>query len=51
MAGVLDEFLEEIRVPEKRGRNLREAQDCARLIRLAYYSQKTGRAWVNFAPC
>lgn len=51
MAGVLDEFLEEICVPEKRGRNLREAQDCARLIRLAYYSQKTGRAWVNLAPC
>jgi len=51
MVGVLDEFLEEIRVPEKRGRNLREAQDCACLIRLAYHSQKTGRAWVNFPLC
>lgn len=48
MAGVLDEFLEEICVPAKRGRNLREALDCARLIRLAYHSQKTASAWVNF---
>jgi predicted dehydrogenase len=50
MAGVLDEFLEEIWVPEKRGRNFREAQDCARLIRLAYHSQQRRRAWINFPP-
>lgn len=50
MAGVLDEFLEEIRVPATRGRNFREAEDCARLIRLAYHSQMTGSAWVDFPP-
>jgi predicted dehydrogenase len=49
MAGVFNEFLEEIKAPEKRGRNLREAEGCAALIRLAYRSHQLGGAWLDFA--
>ena len=49
MAGVFSEFLEEIRAPEKRGRNFREARMCARLISLAYFSHQAGGAWIDVA--
>lgn len=45
MAGVLDEFLEEIQHPDKRGQNFTEAQTCGRLIRLAYRSHQAGGTW------
>jgi predicted dehydrogenase len=49
MAGVFSEFLEEIRAPEKRGRNFREARMCGRLISLAYFSHQAGGAWIDVA--
>ncbi len=49
MAGVFGEFLEEIRAPEKRGRNFREAKMCGRLISLAYFSHQAGGAWIDVA--
>ena len=49
MAGVFTEFLEEIRTPEKRGRNFREAKMCGRLISLAYFSHQAGGAWIDVA--
>ena len=49
MPGVFGEFLEEIRVPEKRGRNFREARMCGRLISLAYCSHQAGGAWIDVA--
>jgi scyllo-inositol 2-dehydrogenase (NADP+) len=49
MAGVFGEFLEEIRSPEKRGRNFREAKMCGRLISLAYSSHQAGGAWIDVA--
>jgi len=50
MAGVLAEFLQEVRAPEMRGRNFLEAETCSRLIRLAYRSHETGGAWLPLAP-
>lgn len=50
MGGVLDEFLGEIADPSRRGRNLREAELCARLIRLAYRSHQEGGRWVDLQP-
>ncbi len=50
MAGVLGEFLQEIRTPEHRGRNFLEALTCSRLIRLAYRSHEAGGAWLPLAP-
>jgi predicted dehydrogenase len=47
MGGVLDEFLGEIGEPDRRGQNLREAELCARLIRLAYRSHKAGGDWLD----
>jgi predicted dehydrogenase len=47
MGGVLDEFLAEIADPGQRGRNLAEAELCARLIRLAYRSHRAGGEWVD----
>ncbi len=47
MGGVLDEFLKEIADPGQRGRNLAEAELCARLIRLAYRSHREGGRWVD----
>jgi predicted dehydrogenase len=47
MGGVLHEFLEEIADPGRRGRNLREAELCARLIGLAYLSHQQGGSWVD----
>ncbi len=49
-AGVLEEFLGEIRQPELRGRNLREAASCARLIDAAYRSWEAGGVRLPFAP-
>ncbi len=48
MAGVLDEFMEEIRQPEPRGKNLLEAAGCARLIESAYRSWEAGSVWLPF---
>jgi predicted dehydrogenase len=50
MGGVLEEFLEEIADPGRRGRNLREAELCALLIRLAYQSHREGSRWVELPP-
>ena len=50
MGGVLDEFLGEITDPSRRGRNLREAELCARLIRLAYRSHQEDGRWVDLQP-
>ncbi|MDI6852533.1 MAG: Gfo/Idh/MocA family oxidoreductase [Deltaproteobacteria bacterium] len=47
MGGVLQEFLAEIADPGLRGRNLEEAELCARLIRLAYLSHQHGGSWVD----
>lgn len=47
MKGVLDEFLHEVADPGLRGRNLSEAELCARLIRLAYRSHREGGRWVD----
>jgi len=49
MAGVLEEFLQEINFPEKRGANFHEAETCSRLIRLAYQSHKSGGVWLNLS--
>ena len=50
MAGVLGEFLGEIRQPELRGKNLREAAGCARLIESAYRSWEAGSVWLPCRP-
>jgi predicted dehydrogenase len=50
MAGVLEEFLQEINFPEKRGGNFQEAETCAHLIRLAYQSHESGGIWLHLAP-
>ncbi len=50
MGGVLDEFLGEIAERGRRGRNLSEAELCARLIRLAYRSHREGGRWVDVQP-
>ncbi|MBW1992130.1 MAG: Gfo/Idh/MocA family oxidoreductase [Deltaproteobacteria bacterium] len=50
MGGVLDEFLDEIIHRRRRGRNLREAELCARLICLAYRSHQEGSCWVEVEP-
>jgi predicted dehydrogenase len=47
MGGVLDEFLGEIAHPDRQGQNLREAELCARLIRLAYRSHGAGGDWLD----
>ncbi len=47
MGGVLHEFLDEIADPGRRGRNLSEAELCARLIRLTYLSHREGGSWVD----
>jgi predicted dehydrogenase len=50
MAGVLEEFLAEIASHGLRGRNLREAELCALLIRLAHRSHQAGGARLNVSP-
>jgi predicted dehydrogenase len=50
MGGVLDEFSGEISNSNRRGRNLREAELCALLIRLAYRSHQEGGKWVDVQP-
>lgn len=47
MGGVLEEFFREIADPAQRGRNLAEAELCARLIRLAYRSHQEGGQWLD----
>lgn len=50
MEGVLEEFFTEIADPAQRGRNLAEAELCARLIRLAYRSHQEGGQWLDVRP-
>jgi predicted dehydrogenase len=50
MAGVLQEFLQEIQAPGRRGANFHEAETCSRLIRLAYQSHESGGIWLNLNP-
>lgn len=50
MAGVLEEFLTEITYPDLRGGNLREAELCALLIRLAYRSHRADGGWLDVTP-
>lgn len=47
MAGVFEEFREEIAHQDLWGRNFREAAWCARLIDLAYRSHATGGRWLD----
>ncbi len=47
MGGVLEELLAEIADAPRRGGNLREAELCALLIRLAYRSHMAGGAWLD----
>jgi predicted dehydrogenase len=50
MGGVLEELLTEIAHPHRRRANLREAELCALLIRLAYRSHRAGGAWLDVSP-
>lgn len=50
MGGVLEEFLTEITYPDLRGGNLREAELCALLIRLAYRSHRADGGWLDVTP-
>ncbi|MBU2573774.1 MAG: Gfo/Idh/MocA family oxidoreductase [Elusimicrobia bacterium] len=46
MAAVLDDFLLELADPELRGANLKEAKDCVRIIKNAFYSDSMNSAAV-----
>lgn len=50
MGGVLEEFLTEITYPDLQGGNLREAELCALLIRLAYQSHRADGGWLDVTP-
>ncbi len=43
-AGVIEEFLEEVERPGRRGRNLEEAELCATLLAVAQESSRRGGA-------